>query len=160
MVAIMCERLALEPGLRVLEIGTGTGYHAAVTAHLISPGGRLATIDYHQRLAEQAAQNLSALKLDHVRVADGDGARGWPDEAPFDRIYLTCAAPAFPAPLRAQLAPDGILLGPVRTEATHPSLDRLTRERRSGDGWLVEDLGPCAFVPLLGPSGFTRKGEG
>jgi protein-L-isoaspartate(D-aspartate) O-methyltransferase len=148
MVALMAEHLALRPGLRVLEVGTGSGYHAAVTARLIRPGGRLTSIEFVEELAATARENLRRAGETGVEVVGGDGARGWPAHAPYDRIYLTCAAARFPPPLLAQLADDGWILGPIGGEPA-----RLVRARRAGGAWIEEDLGACAFVPLRGEFG-------
>lgn len=148
MVALMCDRLELSPGLRVLEVGTGSGYHAAVAARLVAPGGSIVSIEFFAPLADQARENLRRAGVANVRVVHGDGARGLPKEAPFDRIYLACAAPVVPPPLLAQVAPDGMLIAPVGREST-----RLVRMRRSGDGWNEDDLGGVAFVPLRGAFG-------
>lgn len=151
MVAIMCDHLGLAPGQRVLEVGTGSGYHAAVTAHLIRPGGRLTTIEFYDDLARRARANLKSAGVRDVAVVAGDGSLGWPPGAPYDRIYLTCTGRRFPPPLLEQLAPDGWILGPVGDEPA-----RLVRARRASDGgWAEEDLGACAFVPLRGEYGIV-----
>lgn len=147
MVAIMCEALELVPGHRVLEVGTGSGYHAAVVAKLVDPGS-VTTIEYHAALARWAQENLRQAGVLNVRALAGDGGRGVPDDAPYDRIYLTCSAPRIPGPLRSQLAPGGILVAPI---GELPS--RLLRLRFVQDEWVEEDLGPCAFVPLRGEFG-------
>jgi len=148
MVAIMSDALRLEPGLNVLEVGTGSGYHAAVTARLIRPGGRLTSIEYVPQLAAVARENLRRSGESSVEVVAADGSRGWPAGAPYDRIYLTCTAMRFPPPLVDELAPDGLILGPIGGEPA-----RLTRAHRAGETWIEEDLGACAFVPLRGQYG-------
>lgn len=148
MVAIMCESLQLAPGLRVLEVGTGSGYHAAVTAHAVRPGGRVYTVERMPELAARARENLRAAQTRDVDVVVGDGSRGHAEAAPFDRIYLTCAAPRTPPPLLDQLAENGILLAPI---GRHRS--ELVRTRRSRGSYASEDLGACAFVPLVGAFG-------
>jgi protein-L-isoaspartate(D-aspartate) O-methyltransferase len=147
MVAMMCEALQLRPGQNVLEVGTGSGYHAAVVARLIAPG-HLTTIEFDPILAHRAREALARQGVANVTVRPGDGAFGAPELAPFDRIYLACTAPAFPGPLLQQLAPEGRLLAPIGEEPTH-----LVRRKRTSHGWLDEDLGACSFVPLRGSFG-------
>lgn len=149
MVAIMCERLELAPGQRVLEIGTGSGYHAAVVAQLVGPPGRVVTIERLAGLAASARANLAAANVTNVHVVEGDGSQGYAAEAPYDRIYLTCAAPAVPPPLKDQLKEGGLLLSPVGSQTCE-----LVRLRRDAGIFSEEDLGPCAFVPLVGQFGF------
>jgi protein-L-isoaspartate(D-aspartate) O-methyltransferase len=143
MVAIMADLLDVVPGDRVLEIGTGCGYHAAVTAEL---GAEVYSVEYHDDLAASARERLAALGYD-VAVRAGDGREGWPEQAPYDACYLTCAAPAVPDALFAQVRPGGVLLAPVgeRTQ-------RLVRFVVGEDGEVRErtDHGGVRFVPLLG----------
>ncbi len=114
MVAMMCELLELEPGLRVLEVGAGTGYHAAVCAEAMERQGVVFTIEYYPGLALYAAQNIARLGYqDVVRVFVGDGSKGLPRYAPFDRILVTAAAPKIPPKLVEQLTPGGIMVIPV-----------------------------------------------
>jgi protein-L-isoaspartate(D-aspartate) O-methyltransferase len=149
MVARMTELLALAPGERVLEIGTGSGYQAAVLATL---GGRVTTIERHAELAAAARERLVRLGFgDAVEVRVGDGSIGDPAAAPWPAIVVTAAAPAVPVPLREQLDPDGgRLVVPVG------SRDRqdLILVTRRGDEWLPHNDGPCVFVPLIGEAGF------
>ena len=114
MVAMMCELLGLKPGLRVLEVGTGTGYHAAVCAEAMERKGVVYTIEYYPGLAFYAVQNLAKLGyLDVVHVFIGDGSKGLPKYAPFDRILVTAAAPRVPPKLFEQLSSDGIMVIPI-----------------------------------------------
>ncbi|HEX5825472.1 MAG TPA: protein-L-isoaspartate(D-aspartate) O-methyltransferase [Candidatus Limnocylindrales bacterium] len=149
MVARMTELLAVEPGDRVLEIGTGSGYQAAVLATL---GGRVTSIERHAELAASARERLVRLGFgDAVEVRVGDGSVGDPNGAPWPAIVVTAAAPTIPLPLREQLDPDGgRLVVPVG------SRDRqdLILVRRRGDEWLETNDGPCVFVPLVGEAGF------
>ncbi len=113
MVAIMSEALEIVGGEKVLEIGTGSGYHAAVTAELVGEEGHVFSVERHEGLADSAMKALEECGLAHrVTVIKGDGSVGLPGEAPFDHIYVTCAAPIVPPPLLEQLAPGGIMLVP------------------------------------------------
>lgn len=114
MVAIMADRLSLAPGETVLEIGTGRGYHAAVTAELVGPE-HVYTVEYSADLAEQARETLAATGYDDVSVRTGDGTQGWPEHAPYDAAYFTCAAEAFPDPVVEQVRSGGRLLAPIGT---------------------------------------------
>ncbi|MDQ2073462.1 protein-L-isoaspartate(D-aspartate) O-methyltransferase [Haloarcula sp. NS06] len=143
MVAIMAELLDLSPGDRVLEVGTGCGYHAAVTAELVGPEN-VYSVEYHASLADEARETLEATGYSGVSVRAGDGKQGWPEHALYDRTYLTCAAPDFPAPLVEQTRDGGILLAPVGD-----GQQRLIRAEKQAGGTLEkEDHGGVRFVPL------------
>lgn len=143
MVAIMAELLDLRPGDRVLEMGTGCGYHAAVTAEIVGPDN-LYSVEYHDSLAEQAREQLAEVGYGDVSVRAGDGTEGWPEHAPFDRAYLTCAAPEFPDSVVEQTRPEGLLLAPIGT-----GLQTLVRARKRADGALErEEHGGVRFVGL------------
>ncbi|MFC4541111.1 protein-L-isoaspartate(D-aspartate) O-methyltransferase [Halosolutus amylolyticus] len=114
MVAVMADKLALDPGENVLEIGTGCGYHAAVTAELVGPD-HVYSVEYSEDLAADARETLAETGYDDVSVRVGDGADGWPERAPYDAAYLTCAAPEFPAPVVEQVRSGGRLLAPIGT---------------------------------------------
>ena len=151
MVAIMVEASELKPGIDVLEIGGGSGYHAAVMAELVRPGGSILTIERLPLLAERARSSLEAAGYSQtVEVMVADGSLGYPKNAPYDRIVVTCAAPYVPGPLKEQLVDGGKLLAPVGSMG-YQELLRVTRE---GDDFEVENLGGCVFVPLLGEHGF------
>lgn len=151
MVAIMVEALELRPGLKVLEVGAGSGYHAAVTAELISPGGRVFTIERVDELAEFARKNIARTGYDRmVEVIHGDGSKGLPEEAPFDRIFVACGAPSVPEPLADQLTDGGVMLVPTGGRMYQD----LVRVRRKGQEFLRENLGGCVFVPLIGEFGY------
>jgi protein-L-isoaspartate(D-aspartate) O-methyltransferase len=143
MVAIMAELLDLSPGDQVLEVGTGCGYHAAVTAELVGPEN-VYSVEYHAALAEEARETLDATGYGDVSVRAGDGKEGWPKFAPYDRTYLTCAAPDFPAPLVKQTRDGGVLLAPIGD-----GRQRLIRAAKRADGTLDSaDHGGVRFVPL------------
>jgi protein-L-isoaspartate(D-aspartate) O-methyltransferase len=144
-VAAMTEALELRPNHRVLEIGTGSGYQAAVLAHLCS---QVITVERYRTLADLAAQRLNALGLDNVTVIVGDGALGAPEHAPFDRIVVTAAAPEVPQPLVDQLKDGGILVVPVGPTGGVQSLLRI-RKKPKGQGLEREELMAVRFVPLV-----------
>ena len=148
-VARMTELLAPRADDRVLEVGTGSGYQAAVLAAL---GARVLSIERHAGLATTALRRLEELGLDdRVEIRVGDGSVGAPDAAPFDGIIVTAAAPAIPAPLREQLADGGRLVIPVGTRFEQ----RLLLVVRAGDEWREYPDSPVMFVPLLGEEGFS-----
>jgi len=146
MVAIMTEALQLKPDSRVLEVGTGEGYHAAVVAH-VAREGHVYSIERIPELADKARENLAAVGIDNVSVVVGDGSRGLPEHAPYDRIYATCAAPHVPEALTMQLARGGRLLLPVgRRMCRLVLIEKNEPMHRS-------DLGGCAFVPMVSNGG-------
>ena len=146
MVGVMCDRLALEAGERVLEVGTGCGYHAAVTAEIVGPEG-VYSVEFHGPLARAAEARLERLGYD-VHVRAGDGREGWPEAAPFDAAYLTCAAPEFPREVVEQVRPGGRLLAPIGR-----SRQTLVAAWKRADGSLDrEEGGAVRFVPLLDDS--------
>ena len=155
MVAIMNEALELAPGLRVLEVGAGSGWHAATVAEIVAPSdapretwGHVWTIEIVPELAAMARRNIEANGFaERVTVLHGDGSLGYPPEAPFDRILVTAAAPDIPKPLVDQLADGGIMLIPVGNVSFFQSLIRV---RKEAGRTRVEDLGAVAFVPLRG----------
>lgn len=142
-VALMAEAAELEPTDSVLEIGTGSGYGAAVLAEL---AGTVVTIERHQSLADDARHALHAAGFDEVRVVDGDGTKGWPEQAPYDAIIVTAAGPDVPAQLIEQLASGGRLVMPV---GEFGGAQNLVRIRRVGDALTRDDLGAVRFVPLV-----------
>ncbi len=143
MVAIMTDLLDLTQGLDVLEIGTGCGYHAAVTAEIVG-ASHVYSVEYHDRLARQAESRLDETGYGDVSIRVGDGKQGWPEHAPYDRAYLTCAAASFPDAVVEQVRPGGIVLSPIGD-----ARQRLIRARRRADGALDrEEHGFVRFVPL------------
>jgi len=142
-VAYMTEALRLAPTDRVLEVGTGSGYQAAVLACLAA---EVYTVEIVPALGERAAATLSRLGYDNVRVRVGDGYQGWPEAAPFDAIIVTCAADHVPEPLFAQLRDGGRLVIPISNG--YPQL--LKRYTKHGDTFETEDLQPVLFVPMTG----------
>jgi protein-L-isoaspartate(D-aspartate) O-methyltransferase len=151
MVAMMAEMLELAPGMKMLEVGAGTGYHAAVYAELVRPG-KVFTVEVVPRLAEFAEDNLRRAGYDDVKVVLGDGSRGLPEEAPFDRISVAAAAPQVPQPLKQQLKDGGIMLVPVGEMYGQD----LFLVRRKGDTYSEASMGGVMFVPLVGEHGQGR----
>jgi protein-L-isoaspartate(D-aspartate) O-methyltransferase len=151
-VAYMLELLHIAPTDRVLEVGTGTGYQAALLARLATS---VVTIERHAQLAEAAKKNLAKVGITNCEVRVGDGTTGAPDRAPFDVIVVAASGPRIPPSLRAQLAPGGRLVCPVGEERAAQRLVRVTRGR-DGAADVVEDLDPVVFVPLIGQEGWTE----
>ena len=147
MVAKICEALALHGDEHVLDVGTGSGYQAAVLAELAA---EVDTIERLPELAELARVNLAAAGYERVRVHVGDGSRGLPELAPFDAIAVAAAAPRFPQTLYDQLEPRGRLVVPVGRFG----IQRLEVIVRSPEGPAVLRSVPCRFVPLVGEEGF------
>jgi len=141
-VALMTEALQLSGDEKVLEIGTGSGYQAAVLGEL---AGEVFSIERHALLAEQAAERLARLKYDNVHVRTGDGSLGWPEEAPFDRIIITAAAEECPPALWEQLAEGGVLVGPFGP----PADQTLYAMHKIGGRPQSRYLTACRFVPLI-----------
>lgn len=150
-VALMCEAVQLRASDRALEIGTGSGYSAAVLGRLAS---EVETVERIARLASRAAAQLARLGVTNVHVHCGDGTLGWPDGAPYDAIVVTAGGPSVPKALLEQLAPGGRLVMPVGTGHGWQDLVRVTR---SGvDDFRQESLGDVAFVPLIGAQGWPE----
>jgi protein-L-isoaspartate(D-aspartate) O-methyltransferase len=160
MVVWMCELLDLQPGLTLLEIGTGLGYHAAVCAEILAPSnvpkekwGHVFTIEVIPKLARQARKNLKAVGLDdRVTVIEGDGTLGYREGAPFDRILIVAAAPEAPPPLIDQLKPRGMMVLPTGMKHSWQNLIRIVK--KEDDSITQENLGGVAFVPLRGKYGW------
>jgi protein-L-isoaspartate(D-aspartate) O-methyltransferase len=149
-VARMTELLGPAPDDRILEIGTGSGYQAAVLAYL---GCRVTSIERHADLAERARERLARVPWgERVEVRVGDGTLGAPDGAPWDGIIVTAAAPSVPVSLREQLADGGRLVIPVGTRMRQD----LVVVTRRGNEWIERSDGAVVFVPLIGDEGFER----
>ncbi len=151
MVAVMTELLALSGRERVLEIGMGSGYQAAILAQLAN---EVFTIERIASLADEAAERLRQLSYSNVYVKIGDGTLGWPEEAPFDRIIITAASPKIPAPIKEQLSENGIIVIPVGSRYSQ----QLLRITKTKSGLEEEYHTPCVFVPLIGEHGW-KEGE-
>lgn len=150
-VALMIEAAAIAQGDRILEIGVGSGYAAAVMSRI---GRRVHAIDRHGALADLARDRMARLGYDNVVVRTGDGTRGWPENAPFDVILVAASGPEIPEPLCRQLVIGGRLVMPVG-DPDEQQLVRITRTARND--YREEDLGPVRFVPLIGAYGW--KGD-
>jgi protein-L-isoaspartate(D-aspartate) O-methyltransferase len=146
-VAAICQALALGGSERVLEIGSGSGYSAAVLSRL---SAEVIGIERHRSLASEARRALDQIGIRNVELLVGDGSRGMPDKAPFEAIAVHATAPAPPRTLLSQLADGGRLVVPIAGDRA----DLLTVFHRSGDELRREEIGPCRFVPLIGEEGF------
>ena len=142
-VALMTQSLDVSPRDKVLEVGTGSGYQAAILSQLAR---RVYTVDRHRRLVREAEEIFRTLDLSNITALVGDGSHGLPDQAPFDRIIVTAAAEDPPGPLLAQLRVGGIMVLPVGQSDAVQSLIKVTR---SETGFEYEELRPVRFVPLV-----------
>ena len=142
-VGLMTQALQVSPRDTVLEVGTGSGYQAAILSKLAR---RVYTVDRHARLVREARQIFEQLQLANITSLVGDGSHGLPDQAPFDRILVTAAAEDPPGPLLAQLKVGGIMVVPVGQSDT---VQTLIRVQKTEDGLEYDELRPVRFVPLL-----------
>ncbi len=146
----MTQLLGVEPGMKVLEIGTGSGYQTLVLATL---GARVVSIERYDNLAARARSTLNEIAPDvSIQIVTGDGTLGYPSEAPYDRILCTAAAPDLPEPYRAQLSEGGRIVIPIGDRRTQ----YLTVFERHGRGWTRQDGIACRFVPLIGDAGWDE----
>jgi protein-L-isoaspartate(D-aspartate) O-methyltransferase len=151
-VALMTELLELKGEEKVLEIGTGSGYQAAILGQLAA---QVITVERIPQLAQEASELLAQLGYDNVHIKVGDGTLGWPDDAPYDAVIVTAASPQIPEPLKGQLTDGGRLVAPVGPRWTQ----ELVRVRRRGDRYHSETLLGVAFVPLIGEHGWQERGD-
>ena len=149
-VALSIQKLGLRPEHRVLEIGTGSGYQTALLAELAR---EVWTVERLPALASPAKSRLDALGYSNIRFLVADGSLGWPDQAPFDRIVVSAAAPSIPSSLTAQLAPGGRLVIPVGGADTQV----LTIVTRTDRGLETSNAGECLFVKLYGQGGWREE---
>jgi protein-L-isoaspartate(D-aspartate) O-methyltransferase len=150
MVALMTQCLQVREGSKVLEIGTGSGYQAAVLMEL---GAEVYTMERHKPLADKAEKRLRELGYDVFQIRIGDGTLGWPEQALFQGIIVTAAAPEVPAVLKEQLTEGGKLVIPVGSRYSQV-LNRITRFK---DRYTTEEFTPCVFVPLVGKYGWKEE---
>ena len=142
-VGLMTQALNVQPRDKVLEVGTGSGYQAAILSQLAR---RVYTVDRHRRLVREATDLFTAMDLTNITAITSDGSFGLPDQAPFDRIIVTAAAEDPPSPLLAQLKTGGIMVLPVGQSDTVQSLIKVTRTETGFD---YDELRPVRFVPLV-----------
>ncbi len=145
-VAMMLEQIDVRPGHRVLEIGAGTGYNAALLAHLAGSAGSVTTVDIDAAVTESARRGLAAAGYETVRVVCGDGENGYPPDAPYDRVIVTAGAWDLPPAWREQLAPGGRIVVPLRMRG----LTRSVALERDGRCWRSRSIEECGFVPIRG----------
>lgn len=144
-VAYMTEQLQVGERMKVLEVGTGSGYQAAVLAKLCR---RVYTIERYRTLLNDAVKRFDELRLHNITAKVGDGAKGWPEQAPFDRIIVTAAAPSVPQALVDQLKEGGLMIVPVGSSGGRGE-QKLVRIERTAEGVKREELLPVRFVPLV-----------
>ena len=149
-VAVMSKELGVKRGMKILEIGAGSGYQAAVLAELVGEKGKIISIERIPGVAGLARANLGKLKHHNIEIIIADGSKGYPEEAPFDRIIVTAAAPEIPPPLAGQLKEGGRLIVPVGSAYWQ---DLVLVEKKNGAA-LRRSLLPVVFVPLIGEHGF------
>ena len=154
-VALMIEAAEIRPGDRVLEIGAGSGYAAAVMGRIAA---QVHAIERHAQLAKLARRRLLLMGYDNIEVRTGDGSGGWPEAAPFDAIIASAGAPRVPEVLRRQLTIGGRLVIPVGDSERRQRLLKLVRT--GPDRWSEEFLGDVLFVPLVGEHGWQSEGTG
>jgi protein-L-isoaspartate(D-aspartate) O-methyltransferase len=150
MVAIMCNLLDLKEGHKVLEIGAGSGYHAAVIAEIIGNKGEVIAVERYESLAERARRNLEKAGYTNVKVVVGDGSLGYKEYAPYDRINVTCSAPGIPPPLIEQLKKGGKMIIPIGRH--YQELYLVVKK----NGVEKSPKGGVMFVPLVGKYGFDQ----
>lgn len=150
MVAILLEASEISEGERCLEIGAGSGWLAVIAGELVGDKGHVVGVEIVPDLVELARDNVHDAEADNVEILMGDGSLGHPEGGPYDVIVVSCGAPSVPSPLKEQLRLGGRLVIPIGQRGHQ----RLIRVTRTEDGYEQEDLGGCAFVPLVGEHGF------
>ncbi|HKK29159.1 MAG TPA: protein-L-isoaspartate(D-aspartate) O-methyltransferase [Alphaproteobacteria bacterium] len=153
-VGLMMEAAEIRPAGRVLDIGAGSGYAAAVASRIAD---RVYGIEWHASLTREAKDRLDRLGYDNVELRVGDGSNGWPEAGPFNAILVAAGAPAAPEPLKQQLAIGGVLVVPVATNGLHQTLTKIIRTGE--ECWEQTKISPVRFVPLMGAGGWTEDGR-
>ena len=153
-VALMTQALDVGDRLKVLEVGTGSGYQTAVLSYLAQ---RVYTIERTPDIFATAEKRFSALKRYNITTKLGDGGLGWPEQAPFARIIVTAAAADIPPTLADQLTPDGVMVVPIGDDREH---QQIVKVRRTAGGFDAEDLGPARFVTMTGGIEDVERGAG
>lgn len=148
-IAIMTQALELKKGMKVLEIGTGSGYQSAIISSIIGRKGEVISIEIVPELASLAKKNLKKAGITNVEVINADGSKGYEKEAPYDRIIITAASPEIPRHLLKQLKKKGIIVVPVGELFSQRMI-----KMKKNDKVKIEDLGPFSFVPLKGKKGW------
>jgi len=151
MVAMMCQILDLQPGMIILEVGGGSGYHAAVMAEMVGPSGMVYSVERMPQLVAMARRNLEKAGIENVTTIEGDGSLGLPEHAPYDRISVAATAPKVPESLKLQLKVGGKMVLPVGRD--YQELYLVTRK----NGFSVEEKMGVIFVPLIGEEGFRER---
>jgi protein-L-isoaspartate(D-aspartate) O-methyltransferase len=148
---LMTQALELKEGQKVLEVGAGSGWQAAIIARIIGKNGKVITTEIIPELAEFAKNNIKKAKIKNVDVINYDGSQGYKKEAPYDRIIITAACPKIPPPIIEQLKTGGILVAPVGSLVFGQDMFKL---RKTSSGIQTESLGCFVFVPLKGKYGY------
>jgi protein-L-isoaspartate(D-aspartate) O-methyltransferase len=147
----MCDLLDLQPGMTVLEVGGGSGYHAAVMAEMVGPNGLVYSVERKPQLVAAAKRNLERAGIKNVTMIEADGSLGLPEHAPYDRISVAASAPQVPEPLKQQLKVGGKMVLPVGRD--YQDLYLVTRK----NGFSIEEKMGVIFVPLIGKEGFKEQ---
>ena len=149
-VMIMTQALELKIGGKVLEVGTGSGYQAAIIANIVGKKGKVISTEISDKLVEFAKTNIKKLDIKNIKIIKLDGSKGYEEEAPYDRIIITAACPRIPKPLISQLKENGIIVAPVGNMLEQVMI----KARKKGKDLVEENLGAFQFVPLKGKYGY------
>ena len=150
-VAFMLELLQPEKGDKILDVGSGSGWTTSLLAEIVGDKGRIISVERVKKLAEEARQRIKKLGYKNILIVVGDGSVGYVKEAPYDRIIVTCAAPAVSEPLKEQLKTGGIMIIPVGSW-----LQEIFKIKKTNSGFEKQSLGFYQFVPLIGKYGFSH----
>ena len=149
-IADMTEALEPKPGQKILEIGAGSGYQAAILAEIVGSKGKVISVERVEKLAKETRQRIAQLGYKNIKIVTGDGSLGYARKAPYDRIIVTCAAPSVPEPLKEQLKISGVMVIPVGSW-----LQQIFKIRKTAAGFEQKSIGFYQFVPLIGEHGFN-----